>query len=387
MFGTLADAIEDLEVPIDSDALVEAHRLMDRLAAKVADSVARFDTAGLWELEGALSLRQWFTGRCRMHPRAAAVSARRVTAPRVCPLTWAAWQAGEVSGGVLETVTDVVTPARQAEWLDKEAGVLEAIRPLSMIQTGRALARWGRLADAVIDRDDSTERANTLFMSSTLGERGELQGSFDSASTETIKTALRLAERRDDEGEVRVPAQRRADALVTMCAFYLDHHQRPSERRHRPHVNLMWTLADLEAGHPGVSEDGVTIPGVDLATMACDSVLSRVLLADGQVLEFGRDVYAVPPGLYRAVVVRDGGCRWPDCDRAARYCQAHHVQPWWAGGTTSIDNIALLCGRHHRKLHGAGWHAKLLPDATFELTDPQGHTRQTKPARAGPALF
>lgn len=35
--------------------------------------------------------------------------------------------------------------------------------------------------------------------------------------------------------------------------------------------------------------------------------------------------------------------------------------------------LVLVCSRHHHLLHSPGWNAKLLPDATLEVTDPHGH--------------
>jgi hypothetical protein len=39
----------------------------------------------------------------------------------------------------------------------------------------------------------------------------------------------------------------------------------------------------------------------------------------------------------------------------------------------------MLCSRHHHLLHKPGWQAKLLPDATFEVTTPDGRVLVTKP--------
>jgi hypothetical protein len=43
----------------------------------------------------------------------------------------------------------------------------------------------------------------------------------------------------------------------------------------------------------------------------------------------------------------------------------------------------LLCSRHHHLLHRTGWHAKLLPDATLDVTDPHGRVRTTRPPTVG----
>jgi hypothetical protein len=38
----------------------------------------------------------------------------------------------------------------------------------------------------------------------------------------------------------------------------------------------------------------------------------------------------------------------------ARRCDAHHITHWADGGPTSLDNLMLLCRRHHTLLHEGG---------------------------------
>ena len=57
----------------------------------------------------------------------------------------------------------------------------------------------------------------------------------------------------------------------------------------------------------------------------------------------------------------------------------HHITWYSHGGPTRLDNLVLLCRRHHKRLHTPGWHAKLLPDATLEVTDPTGTVRTSHP--------
>lgn len=119
--------------------------------------------------------------------------------------------------------------------------------------------------------------------------------------------------------------------------------------------------------------------------LLCDSALHRLVLAGrSSVLDYGTAVRTIPANLWNAMVIRDGHCRWPGCDRPAHWCDGHHVRPF-PSGPTSLENLVLLCRRHHRRLHRRGWHAKLLPDATFEVTDPQGGVRTSQPATAAAA--
>ncbi|MDY7101616.1 MAG: HNH endonuclease signature motif containing protein, partial [Actinomycetota bacterium] len=99
---------------------------------------------------------------------------------------------------------------------------------------------------------------------------------------------------------------------------------------------------------------------------------------------YGRSERTAPPNQWKAVATRDGGCRFPGCDRPPRWCHAHHLQHWTDGGRTDLDNLALLCGHHHRLIHDGGWQAKLLPDLTLEVTAPDGRVRTSRPAGLEP---
>lgn len=94
----------------------------------------------------------------------------------------------------------------------------------------------------------------------------------------------------------------------------------------------------------------------DLGVAGCDSVLYRIVVgADGEVLDIGRSSRVWPPGIRRAITHRDGGCRFPGCDRPPSWCDAHHCQPWEHGGRTSVDNGVLLCRAHHTFIHKKRW--------------------------------
>jgi Domain of unknown function (DUF222)/HNH endonuclease len=66
--------------------------------------------------------------------------------------------------------------------------------------------------------------------------------------------------------------------------------------------------------------------------------------APTQPLEVGRTTRTVAPAPQRnALVVRDGGCAFPGCDRPQDWCEAHHLRHWAHGGPTDLANLALLC--------------------------------------------
>ena len=63
----------------------------------------------------------------------------------------------------------------------------------------------------------------------------------------------------------------------------------------------------------------------------------------------------MPAPMRRALVARDRGYRFPGCDRPEQWCDAHHIVHWANGGATSVDNLVLLCRRHHRLAHHSEW--------------------------------
>jgi hypothetical protein len=97
------------------------------------------------------------------------------------------------------------------------------------------------------------------------------------------------------------------------------------------------------------------------------------------ILDMGVTTRVVTAALFVALVARDEHCRFPGCDRKASWCEGHHVVWFTHDGPTRLDNLVLVCSRHHHLLHKPGWQAKLLPDATFEVTYPDGRVRTSHP--------
>jgi hypothetical protein len=111
-------------------------------------------------------------------------------------------------------------------------------------------------------------------------------------------------------------------------------------------------------GDPGewaaTLDDGTRLPAETLRRLACDCGLVATRTdSDGAVLDVGRRTRTIPPAIRRALWLRDRGCRYPGCTHT-RFLHGHHVRHWLAGGSTSLDNLVLLCTRHHRLLHEGG---------------------------------
>jgi hypothetical protein len=96
--------------------------------------------------------------------------------------------------------------------------------------------------------------------------------------------------------------------------------------------------------------------------LACDAEIIPVVLGtQSEILDLGRAHRLVTPAIWQALVVRDGHCTFPACRRPPLMCHAHHIHHWLNGGETKLDNLALLCGHHHRVIHNTPWEIRLNP--------------------------
>ena len=92
------------------------------------------------------------------------------------------------------------------------------------------------------------------------------------------------------------------------------------------------------------------VPPSVIGQLSPDTALAGMIFGgDGRPLWLGRSRRLASVAQHLAVAVRDRGC--VDCGAPMHRCEIHHVQEWENGGPTDIDNLAALCGPHHRQHH------------------------------------
>ena len=128
-----------------------------------------------------------------------------------------------------------------------------------------------------------------------------------------------------------------------------------------------------------VDHGAVDVSAETSRRLSCDAAMVAMHHgADGAVLDVGRKTRTVPPSIRRALQARDQTCRFPGC--TARRCDAHHVEHWIDGGSTSLDNLVLLCRRHHRSVHEGQFELRQHRDGTTTFLRPQGTPMEAAPA-------
>ncbi len=378
----VVEVVRAMDDPPDLESLRALVAVRDLIDARTAKAARRLEQDGAPSADGAVNMAHWLRTRAGRSDREARQIMRRSARLTGCPALSAAWHAGELSTAQVDAVVAAVSDRTVGFLRQQDEPLAAALSGLSARQSALVIRHWRAYADALVDGAEPTCSVRAVYLSPGFDGGGELSGRLDPGAYEVVDAALAAATTADNEGEpARTMAQRRADALVTISQFFLDHGDRASSRRHRPHVHVTMTVEELERRAAGRSLDGGFVDAASMGALLCDAGIHRVV-TDGAsvVLDVGRTTRTISHHLFGALAVRDGGCRFPGCDRPVSWCEVHHVVPWASGGATAPSNTILLCWRHHHDLaHQRAWQLKLLPDATVEVTKPDGTLSTSRP--------
>ena len=348
---------------------------------RLALAAAAFADRGDWALDGSVSMTAWLRAHLRMldNDSHELLRAGRFYA-RSAPFA-AAVTDGTLSAGQATLMRRAIRPDTETIFDQQHTELVDILAPLDLAQTKIACRTWRARADAITDPEPRPVAPTEL--SHAIDDNGQACGRFVLSPMGTLQFEKALATATSFLGahDDRHPGERRAQAWEDICAFFNANHDRAGTPRHRSHVEL---VSDPD----GIVRtlDGRVVDEVCAQTLMCDCVIHRVLKAGSSILDYGHATRTVPLALFRAVALRDGGCRFPGCDRPIAWTEAHHIQFWRHHGPTRLHNLALFCSRHHHTIHRPGWTATLAPDATLTITTPTGETLTSQP-RGSPPTF
>jgi hypothetical protein len=366
MFGVLDglnDTIDKLLADEQPPDVIGLRRGIERLEFLWLRSVREAERSGVWQADGFVSSSAWLRERCGLTHTEACSAIKLARTLEAMPALAAAFETGAITRRHCLIVSLSRTPGRDAAFRELDATFTAAARHLSPEQLRTVV---GRACDAIDGDNGLGEERNrlgrrALYLSDLLDGMGALNGTLDPETNELLHTALDAFMEADQHGnDARTAPHRRCDALADICRAALGHLPDGPGRHNPPHLSAVVgldiietrggrELADLirtEAAHGPLSR-------ITLERLACDCKLSRIITdGDSQPLDVGRATRTVTDAQWKALVVRDGGCVEPGCDRPPGWCQAHHKQ-WWQRdhGKTDLNNLELRCHRHHRDKH------------------------------------
>jgi hypothetical protein len=296
------------------------------------------------------------------------------------PGTWKMLADGEITFLHALAIHDAISGLSDEVVAAVEARVLPAAPRQTLAQFKRSVRRAVIAADPRTAQERHVYAAQARQVTMTPLEDGmaEISAVTTAEGAATVMTALSsLALRHRVAGDERTIDQRRADALVDLCAGALAGAELPTRHGRRPDIQVTLTLQTLL----GLDEEPAELAGYGPITAANARRIAaagewRALLVDdrGALLDYGRTTYRPPRDLSDFVIARDRVCAFPGCGLAAERCDIDHQVPFDAGGSTSARNLHPLCRHHHRLKHEAGWTVTANADGSFTWRSPNGHT-------------
>jgi len=387
----LADEIALLAAQVD----VGMHRLLT--------CIRRFDQSEEWARHGARSCAEWLAWRIGLVPGAAREKVRVARALGRFAAIDAAMSTGRLSYAKVRALTRVATAANEARLVEIALATTGAQLERICRRFRRAVDE-GALADAQPDWDPSggergvrirTTEAGLVRIEVTLdpAEAALVLAAIEKARDElravTTNTTRVSAETRGLEGQR--PRLGRAEGLIAIAERTLAPQQSPdrddADRHHQRHqvvVHLDQAVLGPDGAREAFLEDGTRISAEVFRRVSCDGELVGVTTDESSaVLDIGRKTRVVPTAIRRALWLRDRGCRFPMCSNR-HFVHAHHVHHWVHGGRTSLDNLVLLCGFHHRLLHEGGYEMSLDAACTPRFFTAAG--AEIAPVPCGPSV-
>jgi hypothetical protein len=192
-------------------------------------------------------------------------------------------------------------------------------------------------------------QSNWFSMSTAKDGRFFIEGNLDAVNGAAVRGALEPLARPSGEHDKREYDQRMADALVEVITHGGKHNVQLQV------TSSIETLLNLTGATGAEMEFSLPVSFKTVERWACDCSVTRVLMQDSMVIDVGRAKRVISGPTKRALRARDGHCVWPGCDRPASWSDGHHLVHWIHGGSTNLDNLVLLCHRHHRMVHEDNW--------------------------------
>ena len=313
--------------------------------------IRAFDEQAGWVQWGSLDCANWLAWRCDLSVTTAREKVRVAHALKNLPSVCDAFESGELSYAKVREMTRVATRENEEALVEfalrhTAVHVAERCRELrcgSEESIDTALRAWNNRSLRI--RRDRHREMMTITIDLPL-DTGEL-----------LEKALDKA--RDDESISDLPdmedacwSKRQADAFINLVSGYLSGESGAASQGNDNYTVTIHVDQSALAGNEGRSALAIE----SVRRLCCDSHAVVITENDeGEPLSIGRKSRVIPKAISRAVRARDKHtCTFPGCTNR-RFLDCHHVQHWSQGGETSIDNLLLLCTRHHTLVHEGGF--------------------------------
>ncbi|MCH7853448.1 MAG: DUF222 domain-containing protein [Proteobacteria bacterium] len=341
-------SIDDLDT-----AIVSCAARIDAATYDLLLLVRQFDERAGFLRWGLDNCAEWLAWRCDLSLTTAKEKIRVAHALKILPAISVAFSQGELSYTKVRELTRVANRDNEQHLLD-----------FALRTTASHVAQ--RCRELRMGDEASIDTAARAFANRSLRIRRDLHRGMIVVTLELPMESGELLEKaldkaRDDEAlELPDPADtswsaRQADAFVNMVTGFLSGTGNDAENNTRSNDNYLVTIHVDHSPLQGKAGRSA-LPIESVKRICCDShavVLTET--EEGEPLSIGRKSRIIPKAIERAVRARDNNCcRFPGCHHH-RFLQCHHVEHWSGHGETSLDNLMLLCTKHHTLVHEGGF--------------------------------
>lgn len=352
--------------------------------------LGEFDEKEEWAEEGIHSCSHWLNIYCGISMGAGRERVRVARALPALPKIAKAFSKGEVSYSKVRAMTRAATPENEEVLLDTARyGTASDVE-----RQVRYYRRWKRFEKLDKDNIRFAQRKLNIYQDDddtwvirgrlTAEQGALLRKALDLGVEQLFQEQENVSEEVEDQEQASHPLDqpwsesfeaRRADALERMASAFLSNKSSQTCGGDAFLVNIHTDVDTLSANGDGAEsevDERVHVSAETSRRLSCDaSVVHWLDTHKGEPLSIGRKSRTIPPAIRRALHRRDRGCRFPGCT-CTRFVDAHHIHHWADGGETKMDNLVLLCRRHHRLVHEEGYGITTTANGDFRFTMPDG---------------
>ena len=341
-----------------------------RIKQRVTQIVREADDDGDWQVAGCSSSAQWLAQICSSDHRTAERITRTSAALRSLPALDDALSTGALTLDQVAAAAQYATPDTDAELARGAVGK----SPADIALAARTIS------PPTVEDDQALYERRALSMCWTRGRRelmfsGRLpleQGAAFEQAIWSIGKSQRAIDKK--AGTVLAWQQSAADALVTLARQLARHDGAGGGVKRSPTTLIVHVSED----EPPLLEGAGPLSPETAERLVCDA-RRLAIKPSGRDLVHSRVGRCASYAQQRALHRRSSHCQYPGCT-AAREIEAHHVIPVERGGKTELDNLIILCPRHHKLLHdhrirasGSAEHPAFADDAGRAITANQPH--------------
>jgi len=357
------------------EVIITSREIIDRTEAVGAEATRRFEKAGGYKSDGFLGMVPWLRVNGKLSGAAAAERVDTARQLKELPRTEEALARGEIGYQHAVAMARTAEHVGAAQVRQAEATLLKAAESMDPGQFVTVAKNFEHQVDAEAALADANRAHQRRYLQIGEVTNGlvRLEGQLVPEAAAMLRTRMESF-MKPVKGDQRTAGQRAHDALVEVCRR-AGGTGRPESAGggSRPSLIIrasLDTLAGLDGAPAGELEWGGTIPAETVRRMACDSAITRITGLGELEQEITHAARTIPPSTRRALVARDQHCVFPGCDRPPPWCDGHHLVFWGDGGPTKLENLGLVCGSHHRKVHEEGWKLQRGKDGRWIATPP-----------------